>query len=52
VPFHYGLWRAARKAGVAPWILDGYPADDPPLLWIIRCLEFSQIEESVTVERG
>lgn len=38
--------------GIPPWVLEGYPLDQPPVEWIARVLEFHDLEQSVTVKRG
>ena len=44
VPFLYSQWRLAQRVGVAPWVLEGFPADEPPVEWVIRLVEFNQLE--------
>ena len=51
VPFDYSLYRLAQKAGTVPWVFEGYPADQPPLLWLVRILEFHRMESSVSVRQ-
>jgi hypothetical protein len=38
--------------GVPPWLFEGYPADEPPVEWVIRSLEFARMESSVKVKRA
>lgn len=52
VPFDYALAQTARRYGVPPWVLEGYPADSPPLAWVVRIVEFARLEGQVTVHRG
>lgn len=47
VPFDYALWRLGLRMGVPPWVLEGYPADQPPVEWVVRALEFNRMEQSV-----
>ena len=50
VPYRFTLYRIAPKLGIPPWVLEGYPADEPPVDWIIRVLEYARMEASVTVD--
>lgn len=52
VPFDYSLFRLAQKMNVPPWVMEGYAADRPPLLWLVRVVEFNRMENSVRVRRG
>lgn len=47
VPFDYALWHLGMRMGVPAWVFEGYPIDAPPPEWVIRCLEFSRMEQSV-----
>lgn len=38
--------------GIPPWVLEGFPAHEPPVEWVIRVLEFARLEASVTTKRG
>lgn len=51
VPFDYLLYRTAQRMGIPPWVLEGYPIDQPPVEWVERVLEFSRLENSVRVSR-
>lgn len=51
IPFEYSLWLTGIRMGVPAWVLEGYPLDEPPLEWVIRSVEFSRAERSVTVTR-
>jgi hypothetical protein len=51
VPFDYQLLLTARSVGIPPWVLEGYPIDQPPVEWIARLLEFSHLERGVNVTR-
>lgn len=51
IPFDYGLYLAARRQNVPVWVLEGYPIDQPPLLWIVRILEYARLEASATGTR-
>jgi hypothetical protein len=37
--------------GVPAWVFEGYPIDAPPVEWVIRSLEFSRMEASVTTRK-
>lgn len=52
VPFDYALWKLGIRMGVPAWVFEGYPIDAPPVEWVIRALEFSRMESSVTVKHG
>ena len=52
VPFDYALWQLGQRMGVPPWVFEGHPIDAPPTEWVIRCLEFARMENSVTVKRS
>jgi hypothetical protein len=30
--------------GIPPWVLEGHAVHEPPVEWVIRCLEFAAIE--------
>lgn len=49
VPFDFYLYRLAQRHGVQPWVFEGYPPDQPPLVWLVRVLEFARMEGSVKV---
>lgn len=51
MPSDFAQYRLAREMGVPPWVFEGYPLDEPPLQWVIRCFEFSAMENSVRVTR-
>ena len=51
LPFDYALWLTGIRMGVPAWVLEGHPADRPPVAWVIRSLEFSRMEASVSVTR-
>jgi hypothetical protein len=51
VPFDYSLYRLAQKVGTFPWVFEGHPPDRPPLLWLVRILEFHRMESSISVRR-
>ena len=51
VPFDYALWRLAQRMSVPPWVLEGHPLDQPPVEWVVRCLEFARMESSVTTKK-
>jgi hypothetical protein len=36
--------------GIPPWVFEGYPIDQPPTVWVIRCLEYSRMESSVRTD--
>lgn len=38
--------------GVPPWVLEGHPLDKPPVEWVVRCLEFNRMEQSVTTTKA
>lgn len=50
-PFDYVLWLTGIRMGVPAWVLEGHPADKPPIEWVIRSLEFTRMEQAVTVTR-
>jgi hypothetical protein len=49
VPFDFSLYRLAIQTGIPAWVFEGYPRDEPPLLWLVRILEFHRMESSVSV---
>lgn len=49
VPFNFRLYKLAQRHGIQPWVFEGEPPDRPPLLWLIRLMEFSRMETSVSV---
>lgn len=51
IPFDYSLWLTAKAIGIPPWVLEGFPIDQPPAEWVERVLEFSRLERGVTVTR-
>lgn len=51
LPFDYVLWLTGIRMGVPAWVLEGHPADKPPIEWVIRSLEFARMEQAVTVSR-
>lgn len=52
MPLDFALWRLGIRMGVPAWVFEGYPADQPPLEWVIRSLEFARMEASVKVKRS
>ena len=52
VPFDYSLYRLSIRTGVPAWVYEGYPRDEPPLLWLVRIVEFDRMESSVSVRSG
>jgi hypothetical protein len=52
VPWDYALWHLGIRMGVPAWVFEGYPADQPPLAWIIRCTEFARMEASVSKRKA
>jgi hypothetical protein len=44
VPLDFALFRLARSMGIPPWVLEGHAVHEPPVEWVIRCLEFAAIE--------
>lgn len=51
LPFDYALWQLGIRMGVPAWVFEGYAADQPPVKWVIRSLEFSRMEASVSVTK-
>lgn len=51
VPADYAQWKLAKRLGIPPWVLDGEPANEPSLLWLIRVREYARMEGSTTVRR-
>ena len=51
VPSDYALWQLGIRMGVPAWVFEGYPIDQPPIEWVIRSLEFSRMEASVTTRK-
>lgn len=48
VPIDYALWLLGIRMGVPAWVFEGHPADQPPVEWVIRSLEFARMEASVS----
>jgi hypothetical protein len=39
------------RMGVPPWIFEGHPIDQPPVEWVIRCLEFNRMSSQTKGSR-
>lgn len=51
LPSLYVQWLTGIRMGIPPWVLEGCPADRPPVEWVVRSFEFTRLEQSVTVTR-